>query len=174
MDEPAEELFDVVDCDDHVIRQSPRSEVHRLRLLHRAIHVFLFRSDGILLIHKRSANKEEFPSVWTSSCSGHVSAHESYDESAPRELVEELGISAPLIRLQKFDACEDSSFEFTVLYMTNSNDAVHPDSDEISELRWMTPHAVAAWMDRSPGEFSPAFRLLFKWFVEHGSLRVTP
>ncbi|HQX53770.1 MAG TPA: NUDIX domain-containing protein, partial [Planctomycetaceae bacterium] len=29
-------------------------------------------------------------SVWTSSCSGHVSSGEDYDETAPRELLEEL------------------------------------------------------------------------------------
>lgn len=70
----SEEFFDVVDEEDQVIDQVARSEVHRRKLRHRAVHVFLFRPDACLLIHKRSDTKEEFPSVWTSSCSGHVSA----------------------------------------------------------------------------------------------------
>ena len=164
-----EELFDIVDVDDHVIGQRPRSEVHRLRLLHRAVHVFLFRPDGTLLVHKRSANKEEFPSLWTSSCSGHVSAGETYDASAPRELFEELGISASLTRLMNFAACEDTSFEFTVLYASESSDPLTPDAGEISEVRWMSPPDVAEWMKATPGDFSPAFRVLFQWFLEHGS-----
>ena len=166
---PTEELFDIVDNDDCVIDQRRRSEVHRLRLLHRAVHVFLFRPDGVLLIHKRSANKEEFPSVWTSSCSGHVSAGECYDDSATRELFEELGISAPLTRLTKFAACEDTSCEFTVLYAAKSSDRLTPDAGEISEVRWLSLSDVAEWMKATPDDFSPAFRLLFGWFLEHGS-----
>lgn len=78
----SEELFDVVDQDDCIICSQPRSVVHQRKLLHRAVHVFVFGTDGKLLVHRRSASKEEFPSVWTSSCSGHVSAGESYDETA--------------------------------------------------------------------------------------------
>ena len=171
---PSEELFDIVDSTDHVIGQRPRSEVHRLRLLHRAVHVFLFRPDGKLLIHKRSANKEEFPSVWTSSCSGHVSAGETYDESAPRELFEELGISAPVMRLKRIDACRDTSFEFSVLYTSESNGTLTPDASEISEVRWMRPADIAEWIDKAPDDFSPVFRLLFGWFLEHGSRGSSP
>src|SRR4051812_18180622 len=98
----AEEIFDVVDEDDRVIGQAPRSEVHARGLLHRAASVFVFNRDGQLLLQKRSATKDEFPGCWTSSASGHLSAGESYDESAPREMREEIGIDAPLEFLHKF------------------------------------------------------------------------
>jgi isopentenyl-diphosphate delta-isomerase type 1 len=161
----SEELFDVVDGHDDVIGIRTRSEVHRLKLLHRAVHVFLFRPDGMMLIHQRSPTKEEFPSVWTSSCSGHVSSGETYDETAPRELFEELGIQAAVKRLQKFPACEDTSFEFTVLYHTESADPVRPDPDEITDIRWLPPDRIAAWIQSAPEDFSPAFRLLFAWYI---------
>lgn len=157
----AEEQFDVVDDDDRVLEQRARSEVHRLKLLHRATHVFVFRSDQTMLIHKRSPSKEEFPSVWTSSCSGHVSAGESYDESAPRELLEELGFQAPLSFLKKFAACPDTSYEFTVLYRTLFDGPISPDPDEMTEVKWMKPSEITAWIQSSPDDFSPAFRLLF-------------
>ncbi|MEZ6039640.1 MAG: NUDIX domain-containing protein [Planctomycetaceae bacterium] len=161
---PPEEMFDVVDADDHVIQQLPRSEVHRRKLLHRAVHVFLFRSDGRLLIHKRSPAKEEFPSVWTSSASGHVSAGEDYDSCVPRELKEELGLRAQLMRLQKFAACEATSWEFTVLYSACSDDEIHFDPVEMTEVRWMELTEIDKWIEDNPGDFSPAFRLLFQWF----------
>ncbi|MEY3457692.1 MAG: Isopentenyl-diphosphate Delta-isomerase [Planctomycetota bacterium] len=163
---PAEELFDVVDERDHVIATRSRAFVHQHKLLHRAIHVFLFRPNGQLLIHKRSPAKEEFPSVWTSSCSGHVSAGESYDDSAPRELHEELSITgANLQQLHKFPACSDTSWEFTTLYSTTSNQIPVPDPSEITDLIWLHPAKIAAWMSSSPSEFSPAFRLLLNWFL---------
>ncbi len=160
----SEEYFDVVDERDVVIDQLPRSEVHRRKLLHRAVHVFVFRSDGRMLIHKRSPAKEEFPSVWTSSCSGHVSAGETYESSAPRELQEELGISADLIELQKFPAQEATSWEFTVLFQTRSDATITPDPSEMSETRWIMPGEIESWMTRSPDDFSPAFRVLFQWY----------
>lgn len=160
-----EEMFDVVDQDDCVVEQLPRSQVHQRRLRHRAVHIFLLRSDGCLLVHKRSDSKEEFPSLWTSSASGHVSAGEAYDATAPRELMEELGIAAPVSRLHKFAACPETSFEFTVLYRAASDEAVRADADEIAEYCWMQPHQVAAWMEVAPGDFSPAFQLLFSWFL---------
>ena len=166
MFDSGDELFDVVDENDCVLRQLCRREVHRQKLLHRAVHVFLFRSDGSMLIHQRSSTKEEFPSVWTSSASGHVSAGESYDETAPRELGEELGVSASLLRLQKFSACPETSNEFTVLYRGCSDLPVTPDPGEMQNHCWMQPHQIASWMETSPSDFSPAFRLLFRWFAE--------
>ena len=162
----SEEYFDVVDQDDRVVGRLTRSEVHRRKLRHRAVHVFLFRSDGCLLIHKRSDTKEEFPSVWTSSCSGHVSAGEDYDFTAPRELLEELGIEGPVERLQKFSACSDTSDEFTVLYRSFSDAVVTPDPVEITDLQWLSIDGVQNWMQQSPEEFSPSFRLLFGWFCK--------
>ena len=66
-DNPAE-LFDVVDAEDRVIGQATRSEVHARGLLHRASHVFVFNSDGQLLLQQRSATKDAHPLCWTSSC----------------------------------------------------------------------------------------------------------
>lgn len=159
-----EEQFDVVDSSDEVIETLSRSEVHRRKLLHRAVHVFVFRSDRAMLIHKRSAAKEEFPSVWTSSCSGHVSAGETYDETAPREMFEELGIEAVLTPIRKFDACPETSHEFTMLYTANSDDSILPDAQEMTEIRWMMPAEIQEWIQRAPKDFSPAFLLLFKAF----------
>lgn len=162
----SEESFDVVDENDQVIDRAARSEVHRRKLRHRAVHVFLFRRDGCLLIHKRTDTKEEFPSVWTSSCSGHVSAGEDYDATAVRELQEELGVESVVERLQKFAACDDTSHEFTVLYRCRSDATVTPDPEEITEVQWMQLDAIQEWTTRSPHNFSPAFRLLFRWFME--------
>lgn len=165
-----EEYFDVVDLNDEVLRKSPRSEVHREKSLHRAVHVFLFRPGGQMLIHRRTLTKEEFPGVWTSSCSGHVSAGETYDETAPRELWEELRVqAASLQKLQKFSACESTSWEFTTLYRTTTTADPEPDEAEIAEIRWMALPDIDAWIAAEPDQFSPAFRILFRWYYEHES-----
>ena len=160
-----EEFFDVVDEFDVPIERMSRSEVHRLGLRHRAVHIFLFRTDGRILIHLRTPTKEEFPSVWTSSASGHVSAGESYSTAAERELLEELGVSASLAHVAKFDACAATSNEFTELYEARSDADIAVDSSEIADIKWVTLEEARARVEAAPDEFSPAFRLLFAAYL---------
>lgn len=76
-----------------------RSEVHRDGDLHGTSHVWLVRyqKEGRLaevLLQKRSANKDSFPGCYDISSAGHIPAGADFEESALRELKEELGITA--------------------------------------------------------------------------------
>jgi len=98
-----EELLDIVDTEDIVIDQKPRSLVHELGLWHRGAHVFLFTEDGKLLVQKRSADRSLSPSKLDCSVSEHVKANESYHAAAIRGMKEELGLEEIQIkRLSKF------------------------------------------------------------------------
>lgn len=164
-----EEEFDIVDTEDRVIGQAPRSVVHAYRWLHRAVHIFVFNSRGELLIHKRSATKDECPRLYTSSASGHLSAGEDYEPAAVRELQEELGLSSPLEWLQKFPAGAATSYEFSGLYRTTTDEPPTFDPGEIESGAFYPLAEVAAWMDRVPEQFTPCFRTLFTWYWQtHG------
>jgi isopentenyl-diphosphate delta-isomerase type 1 len=90
--DPQNEQFDIVDENDTVIDCALRKEVHQNKsLIHRSISVLVF-VEGKLLLQKRSQTKDTYPKYWTSSCSGHVVSGDSYEETAERELTEELGI----------------------------------------------------------------------------------
>lgn len=159
-----EEHFDVVDARDRVIGQAPRSEVHARRLLHRAVHVFVFDRRGRLLLQKRSADKDEFPLRYTSSASGHVDAGEFYDDAAKRELHEELGLSDPLQRLRKFPAGPETAHEHTVLYRVVTETVPQPHPQEIESIEFYDLGEVAALINRTPDRFAPPFRVLFRWY----------
>lgn len=92
------ELFDVVDEHDRVLRRETRAEVHRQRLLHRAVHILVFNARGEVYLQRRSAQKDTYPHRWTTSCSGHVDAGEDYDTAAVRELAEELGLAGAKVK----------------------------------------------------------------------------
>ena len=94
----SEEIFDVVNERDEVIDARPRSEVHRLGLRHRAIHVLVFNSHGETFLQKRSMTKDREPGKWDSSSSGHVDSGEDYDACAVRELREEIGLITTVSR----------------------------------------------------------------------------
>lgn len=167
-----EEIFDVCDAEDRVVGQAPRSVVHRNRLLHRAVHVFVFNSQDQLLVQVRSATKDEFPNCYTSSASGHLSAGEDYLESARRELKEEIGLLAPLEFQAKFPASEDFAWEHTVLYRARSDQEPSPDPVEVAEVLRLTLPELLQQLRDEPSKFSPPFRELVKWYsrtVVHNS-----
>lgn len=164
----SEEIFDVVDSDDNVTGQAARSVVHANGWLHRAVHIFVLNSAGELLTHLRSTTRDEYPNKWTSSASGHLSAGEDYDEAAPRELKEELGISAPLTRLHKFAACPDTANEHTILYMARTDAPPTFQAEEIADGEFLPLATIRQQMEESPDRFAPSFRLLFCWFDQSG------
>ena len=163
----SEELFDVCDEQDRVIDTLPRSVVHARGLWHRAVHVFVFNSRGELLLQLRSKHKDEAPLQYTSSASGHLNAGEDYATAAPRELQEELGISADLEFVVKLPASPETAREHTVLYQAVCDDVLRPDPYEIAEVSFHPLAVVAAMLDRERGRFSVCFQTLFAWYMTH-------
>ncbi len=94
----ADELADVVDEHDQVVRQATRREVRQHNLRHRSVYVLVFNSAGQLFVHQRTQTKDIFPGYWDVAVGGVVSAGESYDRGAQRELREELGVEGMLLR----------------------------------------------------------------------------
>ncbi len=158
-----EEIFDVVNERDEVIDHKPRREVHRLGLLHRAIHVLVFNSYGKIFLQKRSMTKDREPGKWDSSSSGHVDSGEEYDACAVRELREEIGLIVPKTpeRLFKIDACAETDQEFVRVYRCEAEGPFQLHPDEIEGGEWFAPEAVTRWMNGNPGDFAGAFRLIW-------------
>ncbi|SFI33442.1 NUDIX hydrolase [Planctomicrobium piriforme] len=167
----AEEIFDVCDEQDQVIGQAPRSEVHARDLLHRAVHIWIWNSRGELLIHRRSEWKDQYPKHFTSSSSGHVDAGESYETAAHRELFEELQLKGTLEYMTKLPGGAETAFEHTVLYFLKTDATPTPDPAEIAELHYLTPSVVHSMVKSQPGEFTPPFLALFRWWAAHSGLK---
>lgn len=159
-----EDIFDIVNERDEVIGRAPRSEVHARGLLHRAVHVLVFNSRREVFLQKRSMKKDRQPGVWDSSCSGHVDSGEDYDQTAVRELREEIGLrlTAPPQRLFKIDACEETDVEFVWIYRCENNGPFQLHPDEIETGDWFKPERVTQWIAEKPQDFAPAFMLIWK------------
>ena len=160
-----DEWFDVVDSHDRVIEQRRRHEVHRLGLQHRAVHIFVKRSDGKLLLQMRSQHKDTSPGKWTTSCSGHVDAGESYSQAALRELNEELGMSgyalSELSFLGQHAPCRETGQEFIHVYLLVSDTEPIPDPYEIDSVHWKTREEIDDMLRFQTDDFSPAFALVW-------------
>lgn len=89
----ADEILDIVDEQDQVIRQAPRGEAYAQGLRHRAAFIQARDAQGRVFVHRRTPTKLVFPSLYDMFVGGVVGAGESYDDAALREAEEELGVS---------------------------------------------------------------------------------
>ncbi|QXE37640.1 NUDIX domain-containing protein [Streptomyces sp. GMY02] len=132
----ADEILDIVDEDDRVVGRAPRGEIYAKGLLHRCVFVFVRDAEDRVFVHRRTAEKLAFPSLYDMFVGGVVGSGESYDEAALREAEEELGVSGlgtpvPLFPF-RYDA-EDGSFrESAYVYEVRCPQPVNPQAEEIA------------------------------------------
>ena len=91
----ADELIVFVDDDGTPIGIGPKLQSHNAQTkLHLAFSVFIFNSQGEVLLQQRAMTKKTWPGVWSNSCCGHVMLRESTGHAAARRLKKELGLVA--------------------------------------------------------------------------------
>jgi isopentenyl-diphosphate delta-isomerase len=157
-----DEFLDIITDEDIVTGQEMRSRIHELGLWHRGAHVFLFTTEGKMLIQKRSADRASSPSLLDCSVSEHVKAGESYLEAATRGLKEEMGVDGialtPLIKLCMKYGVNDN--EISTLYEgTVDPTRVKFDPVEIESIQYLNLDELRKMIHADPSQFCG-------WFVE--------
>jgi isopentenyldiphosphate isomerase len=133
-----DELVDVVDEQDRVVTQATRREVRLRNLRHRSVYVLVFNSRGQLFVHRRTPTKDVFPDHWDVAAGGVLSAGETYDQCAARELHEELGITgAPLRRLFALRYDDADTRVVGVVYSCTWDGALQLQPSEVAAGEWI-------------------------------------
>ena len=162
----SEELLPVVNENDEVIGSEKRGVIHEKKLLHRAVHILMFNSQGNVYIQRRSMEKDAAPGKWDSSASGHVDSGESYEESANRELAEELNIkSAPALQfVGKLPASRQTGWEFSSIFSTCCDETPNPNPQEIMDGKWIIPEQLDASIAADPKKYAGCFRRVWEFY----------
>lgn len=151
------ERFDIVNESDEVVGNRSRRETHAEGLRHRAVHIFIFNKMGEIFLQRRSRWKDVAPLTWDSSAAGHVDSGCDYDETAPRELREELGIEVNLAAALKIDSCPGTGNEFVTLYIGSHQGPFQLSPSEIECGEWFGENLLQRWINARPGDFAPGF-----------------
>ncbi|MCX4583252.1 NUDIX hydrolase [Streptomyces sp. NBC_01481] len=131
---PADEILDIVDENDEVIGQAPRGEAYARGMRHRAVFVLARDAQDRIFVHRRTATKLVFPSLYDMFVGGVVGAGESYDAAALREAEEELGVSglpAP-VPLFKFLYERGDQTWWSAVYEVRCELPVNPQPEEVA------------------------------------------
>ena len=160
-----EEMCDVVDGEDRVLEPRLRSEVHVNNFPHRAVHLWIFNSEGELFLQKRSPWKGNHPDLWCSSAAGHVDAGESYEEAAHREMREEIGADCQLVKFWKVDATPETGHEF-VEFLTGLCDGPFRFAPgEVETGAFFPVEQIRRWVKCTPEQFTPLFKMVAAKFL---------
>lgn len=164
-----QEYLDVVNEEDVVIGKETRKKVHEVGLWHRGVHVFLFDTDGKMLIQKRSADRSSNPSKLDCTVSEHVQAGENYVEAAIRGLREEMGLeNIEIKRLVKFKMIYGiNDNEISEIYEGKLGDnQVQFDEVEIESISFMSMDEIKEKLQSEPELFCYWFVQMMNWYFE--------
>jgi isopentenyldiphosphate isomerase len=127
-----------VDEQDRLLGSLPRAELRERDLIGRATYILLFNTAGELCVHRRTLSKAIYPGYWDVAAGGMVQAEESYEESALRELEEELGIRGAALRAhQRFFFDEPGNRVWCAVFSAVSDDPLRLQSEEVLEARFL-------------------------------------
>ena len=163
-----EELVDVIDADDRVVRTVTRAEMRASNLRHRTTFVLVTSPRGEVLVHRRTETKDVYPGLHDVFFGGVVSAGETFDQAAVRELAEEAGIvGAPLRFLFRADYRDDRSDQRCAVYEVEWDGPIVLQEEEVAWGDWVGLDRAVAILDEWP--FVPDGALMFRrWLDERG------
>lgn len=138
--------FEMLACFDDSgtpIEPHPRTEVHKqpLRFWHAVTNIWVINSQGEILCTKRSSENEGNPNKWQTYVGGHVKHGDTFEETAVRELDEELGLSPNDGKLIFFKQEKGEPWKhITVMFAffwDGQSENIEKKDGEIADAKWM-------------------------------------
>lgn len=162
-----EEILDVVNEQDEVIGQVSRATAYDHPRIIRIAHVFVENERGEMLLQKRSRTVSYKPGAWVTAAAGHIRAGETYEQAGHREMLEEIGVDAPLeMAWKEYFANEDGQYFLGSLKAKHDDPFAH-DPNDVELVQFASLPEIQAMIDRGD-DFHPQFLFLL---VQHFGLR---
>ncbi|KAJ3333924.1 isopentenyl-diphosphate delta-isomerase idi1 [Blyttiomyces sp. JEL0837] len=188
-----EEMCIVVDENDVAIGAETKKNCHLMTkinegLLHRAFSVFLFNSEGKLLLQQRADEKITFPGYFTNTCCSHpLAVKDEVEEedqmgarrAAQRKLWHELGIPAEQVPLEKLKfltrihylAGSDGLWgehEIDYIFIIQADVTSNPNPNEIKSLKYVSKAELQEIFETAEEKgilLTPWFRIIVEGFL---------
>lgn len=156
----------LVDENDFSAGMMEKMEAHEKAVLHRAFSVFIFNSQGELLLQQRALDKYHSGGLWTNSCCSHPRPGEDTLAAACRRLKEEMGFETRLEKI--FDFVYKAEFEnglteheFDHVFIGYYNDQIQPNQNEVSNYAYRSMKKIEELLQTKPELFTAWFHIAF-------------
>ena len=157
-----DELLDI--CNEHNVLtgRALKSFVHKQGLWHRTAQIWVYNSQGDVLMQLRSLHMELNPGKWDMAVAGHVKAGDEPKKTALREAQEELGLLIKNIQFYKivkishtFENMTHNVFAYVYLVLLDEELKVRLQKEEVKEVTFFPLDELSAKVKSNPEEFVP-------------------
>jgi len=166
------EFVVLVDQDDQKLGLMEKQQAHVAGLLHRAFSVFVFNSEGKLMIQQRAADKYHSPTLWTNTCCSHPRDNESYEEAAHRRLMEEMGFDCDLDYKFNFtykahldNDLTEHELDYVFIGLFDGEPKLNP--KEVMAYRWIDLEDLKNDIEANPQDYTAWFKIIFEHYVSY-------
>ena len=156
----------LVDEQDQEIGLMEKMEAHEKGLLHRAFSVFVFNSQGELMLQQRAFEKYHSGGLWTNTCCSHPRQGEAVLEAAHRRMEEEMGFDCELnqqfhfIYNRKLDkGLTEHELDHVVFGKFEGEPNLNP--EEVVAYKWMNMQDLKTDIQNNPSEYTEWFKICF-------------
>ncbi len=154
----------IVNTDGVAIGTMDKMAAHRTGTLHRAFSVFIFNSQGQLLLQRRALDKYHSGGLWTNTCCSHPYLGEFTPVAARRRLQEEMGMECELTELFQFiyrHEFENGLIEneYDHVFMGISDELPSPDPAEVAGFRYVDTDILSAEISEHPDKYTEWFKI---------------
>ncbi|MGB0166024.1 MAG: isopentenyl-diphosphate Delta-isomerase [Luteibaculum sp.] len=163
----------LVDQQDRELGVMEKMEAHEKGLLHRAFSVFLFNSQGEMLIQKRALDKYHSAGLWTNACCSHPRPGEDLEEAAHRRLTEEMGIHGLSLK-HKFSFYYQSAYdnglsehELDHVYFGLFNGEPLLNPHEACDWKFISISELLVDLEKNPSDYTTWFGISMPRVLEH-------
>lgn len=164
-----------VDENDNVIGFKPKQEAHQTGVLHRAVSILVFNSNGDWLLQRRALSKYHSGGLWSNTCCSHPYPNEEVDAAASRRLVEEMGLFCNLRKMLTFTykAELDNNLiehEFDHVFYGYTEDPPQVNPEEVQDWKWISGETLKKELLLYPERYTAWFKILYPMVIENWRL----
>lgn len=154
----------LVDENDDEIGLMPKLEAHQKGVLHRAFSVFIFNTNGEMLLQQRAYGKYHSEGLWSNTCCSHPFPDEGPLVGAKRRLNEEMGIHSPLHFLYSFryEATLDNGLiehELDHIFWAVSDETPRINLEEVLAYKYIPVDALRTDIKERPELYTEWFKI---------------
>ncbi|MDR0506835.1 MAG: NUDIX domain-containing protein [Dysgonamonadaceae bacterium] len=141
-------------------------DAHKLGLPHYAFSVFIFNSNGELLMQKRAGCKYHSGGLWSNTCCSHPLSDDILQirKYAEERLLFEMGISSPLEYVFDFNykaQCGDlieNEHDYVFIGYSNAEPQVNP--IEVEDYKWIDMESIEKDRIENPQKYTVWFNFI--------------
>ena len=134
-------------------------KAHKEGKLHRAFSIFIFNSNGELLIQQRAKTKYHSGGLWSNTVCSHPKPNETYSQATHRRLKEEMGFDCKLKKL--FCFIYNTGFqnglienEYDCVFIGKFGGEPKPNHKEIMNHKWISLKELKKDIISHPNKYS--------------------